>query len=138
MLFNSLQYLIFLPLVVVAYWILPKKARPIFLLIASYYFYMSWMRVYGWLLFGLTLGNYLIGLWLGSAEGQAKRRLILIGGLTANLACLSFFKYTNFLRDTFWNIDKFGAKFFPAFFHPSAGFTDLPIILPLGISFFVF
>lgn len=137
MLFNSLQYLLFLPLVAALYWRAPAKLRLPVLLIASYLFYMSWMKIYGLLLFGLTAVNFIFGLLVHRTEGKSARRLVFIAGLTVNLFCLALFKYTNFLLDSF--------KDFAAILHnwqllpvsPTC-LHDLPIILPLGISFFAF
>jgi alginate O-acetyltransferase complex protein AlgI len=136
MLFNSIQYLLFLPIVVLLYWCVPKKARALALLIASYYFYMSWMAAYGLLLGGLTLWNFAFG-WLIARPNAAHKRLLFIAAITGNLACLFLYKYTNFLIESFWGT-----------MHWSAGLLNqsvangtaplLPIILPLGISFFVF
>lgn len=144
MLFNSFEYLLFLPLVVLLYWIAPPKLRVPILIAASYWFYMSWMRVYGLLLFALTLVNYLLGLVLSRTRSQPSRRLVLIAGITANLGTLCLFKYTNFLIDLLKQagnaLQLMGT---PAFvlnaLNPfSFDFSPLPIILPLGISFFVF
>lgn len=136
MLFNSLQYLLFLPLVTLLYWILPSRFRALMLVIASYYFYMSWMRVYGLLLGGLTLLNYLLGLALATAKTPQIRRLILISGVTFNLGLLGIFKYTNFFLDTMNGIEKY----LNSYLHIQLASlpSNLPIILPLGISFFAF
>lgn len=61
MLFNTLQYFIFLPIVVLGYYILPEKSRCIWLLTSSYYFYMQWNPLYITLLFTSTLLTYAAG-----------------------------------------------------------------------------
>ncbi|MBX9724738.1 MAG: hypothetical protein K2X81_25255, partial [Candidatus Obscuribacterales bacterium] len=81
MLFNSLQYLLFLPIVALLYWRSPAKLRLPILLIASYVFYMSWMRVYGLLLFGLTAANYIIGHYVHKIEKHDLKRIVFIAGL---------------------------------------------------------
>jgi D-alanyl-lipoteichoic acid acyltransferase DltB (MBOAT superfamily) len=96
-LFNSLQYLVFLPLVVAAHWLVPPRLRPALWLLASYYFYMSWLPVYGLLLGGLTLWNYVAG-WLLDDQDKRWRRLLFIAAIAGNLGCLALFKYTNFLN----------------------------------------
>ena len=143
MLFNSLQYLLFLPLVALLYWRAPRVLRLPILLVASYAFYMSWMKIYGLLLFGLTAVNFVFGLCLQKTEVKAAKRLVFISGLSINLFCLGLFKYTNFLLDSFRGIcDSLGANHLLSAAAINALKApdphDLPIILPLGISFFVF
>jgi len=136
MLFNSLQYLLFLPLVVLAYWLVPGRLRTVLLLAASYYFYMSWMKSYGLLLFGLTLASYLFGLAIGRLQTDRSKRLALISGITFNIGVLCLFKYTNFFLETYNAIEKAVQPYVPLNLVPAP--AALPIILPLGISFFVF
>jgi alginate O-acetyltransferase complex protein AlgI len=139
MLFNSLQYLLFLPVVVALYWFVPARLRNGLLLLASYFFYMSWLPKYGVLLAGLTTFNYLFSLLIAAQSNNQKlKKLLFFIGLTGNLACLAFFKYANFLVDSFFQT-------FDVITRPlglGAGFGTIAphwnIILPLGISFFVF
>ncbi len=129
MLFNSFAYMLFLPIVVLLYWLCPKKFKTPLLLIASYVFYMFWKPVYGILIFAMTVANYFLGLWLH--KSTENRKLILFAGIALNLLILGFFKYAYFARDT--------ANSFLGFF--GAGqLAQFPfdIILPLGISFFAF
>lgn len=136
MLFNSFTYLLFLPIVVALYWALPQSFRRGLLLVASYIFYMKWMPAYGTLILGLTVVNYLFGRAI--ARFQKYGKPILITGLVFNLGSLCFFKYTNFLLDSFFQASTW--------FHKIVGWTSpaaqtsgaLNIILPLGISFFTF
>lgn len=128
MLFTSLQYALFLPFVVFLYWRLPQDKRLIMLLIASYLFYMSWMPVFILLIFPLTVFNYFYGKLL--IRVQSKRKLIFGIGVAANLLVLSVFKYANFFAD------NAGAAMRALSLNaPDWSFN---IILPLGISFFVF
>lgn len=140
MLFNSFEYLLFLPLVLACYWFSPSRFRLGILLIASYLFYMSWRAEYGLLLFGLSLTNYVFGLLLSRAEPKAasKKRLLFIAGLTINLATLAIFKYTNFFAETGFAVLKTISTLTHAKFIQSASYEAMPIFLPLGISFFVF
>ena len=138
MLFNSLTYLLFLPIVTLVYWLLPARARQVLLLIASYFFYMSWMKIYGLLLFGLTAANFIIGLFIGRAKTHANKRLIFTAGLAINLGCLVLFKYTNFFIESLRQTYTWMAPYLDLVALPSNVLTELPIILPLGISFFVF
>ncbi len=73
MLFNSLSYLIFFPAVFLLYWLTPHRFRVPLLLVASYIFYMSWKPVYGVLLFGMTVVNYLIAFKLQRSDHGEER-----------------------------------------------------------------
>ncbi|MFX6031788.1 hypothetical protein ABTE99_19630, partial [Acinetobacter baumannii] len=77
--FNSLQYLLFLPVVVACFWLSGKRLRPLILLCASYFFYMSWYAPYCLLLATLTALNYLLGLGIGKAESGSQNRKVLFG-----------------------------------------------------------
>ncbi|MBX9770592.1 MAG: hypothetical protein K2X29_04435, partial [Candidatus Obscuribacterales bacterium] len=89
MLFTSFQYLIFLPAIVLLYWILPGKWRLPMLLVASWGFYMSWIPAFILLIAPMTLFNWLWGKLLHKSE--AKRKLIFGIGIAANLLCLGVF-----------------------------------------------
>ena len=159
MLFSSLSYLLFLPIACLIFWLLPAgkidddknrpSARSIFLLVSSLYFYMSWIPVYGVLLSVLTIANYFIGRAIYKAKNKtadsvgAKTagRAILVAGIILNLATLCYFKYTDFAINS-WNAAV--ATLSPALgrllaFHPGdLSFPLQHVLLPLGISFFVF
>lgn len=130
MLFNSISYLIFLPVVVGLYWLLPeKRSRQILLLAASYFFYMSWMPIYATLLIALTIANYFLGLAISKYAKYAKSLLML--GVSLNLFALAYFKYTAFFLSGLNDLAGFVKinTFLPKHFE---------IVLPLAISFFVF
>lgn len=154
MLFNSWTYAVFLPIVVVLYWLSPPRFRLGILLIASYIFYMSWRPVFIFLILGLTIFNYFAGLAIGNSPGNQvststqpvtsnteqtptnqpwtsnRRQLFLILAIAANLSTLAFFKYAYFIDEALKTLlAPLGMRF-----------PELPfdIILPLGISFFVF
>ena len=141
MLFNSFSYLIFLPTVFILYWLSPAKYRKILLLVASYFFYMSWKAEYGLLMLSLTLTNYGFG-WLidkyKSANKDAIAKNILILGVTANIACLCFYKYANMLLETAFTALHISAKFLHMPAAENWSSPALNILLPLGISFFTF
>jgi len=128
MLFTSLQYILFLPVVVLLYWVMPKSWRLPMLLVASYYFYATWIPAFLLLIVGLTLFNYVLGNVLHKADKGRKQ--IFIAGISANLLCLGFFKYSNFFLDTVNSVLKLTTHHSPDW--------QANIILPLGISFFVF
>lgn len=130
MVFNSLTYLIFFPLVTLVYYMLPCKVRYIWLLAASYFFYMQWNAVYGLLLFYSTAIAYAGGLAIEKTKQLSLRKLCLGTAMTLSFAPLVFFKYTGFIIE---NINRL-------LFHVngSSPFTVPDILLPIGISFFTF
>jgi len=133
MLFNSIDFAIFLPIVFLIYWQLQKsnpRAQNLFLLISSYLFYGWWDWRFLFLLLFSSLVDYLIGLGL-SGENKTHRRNTLLGiSLVVNLGMLGFFKYYNFFLDSF--VDAF------SFLGYSFQKDRLNIILPVGISFYTF
>lgn len=131
MLFNSLSFLIFFPIVLLIYFIIPKKIRYIWLLIASYYFYMCWNARYALLLLASTLITYVAGLMIGYREQKvAVKKAVVAGSLILNFGILFFFKYFDFALS---GIEKVLERFGVAFETP-----QLDILLPVGISFYVF
>lgn len=133
MLFNSTAFLLFFPIVCIIYFCIPAnsvKLRNIFLLLASYYFYMNWEPTYALLLFSSTLITYLAALGIGFFSNRRKKRMCLTGSLIINLAILFLFKYYNFIAT---NIE-FALK-------ASGLAIDIPdfkLLLPVGISFYIF
>lgn len=130
MLFNSLQFALFLPVVFALYWALPKKGRIWLLLAASYYFYMSWKAAYVLLIFFTTLISFAGGLALERAVSPRQKKAILGGVLFACLGVLFIFKYFNFLSQSISRICQWAA--IPL--HP----ITLRLLLPVGISFYTF
>lgn len=131
MLFNSLSFLIFFPIVLLIYFIIPKKIRYIWLLIASYYFYMCWNARYALLLLASTLITYVAGLVIGYCEQKvAVKKAVVAGSLILNFGILFFFKYFDFALS---GIEKVLERFGVAFETP-----QLDILLPVGISFYIF
>ena len=128
MLFNSIKYALFLPIVAILFWILPQRFRVPLLLIASYFFYMSWRPIYILLILGLTLFNYFAGLLI--ANQPARKKLWMITAVAANLLVLVYFKYAYFADETLAAALKPAGVAVPA--------IPFEIVLPLGISFFVF
>src|SRR5581483_1284997 len=99
MLFNSLDFAIFFPVVTVAYYLLPSRYRPFLLLAASFYFYMAFIPVYVLILLVLITVDYFAGICIEGSQGHV-RRVYLTLSILANVGMLSFFKYYNFLNDT--------------------------------------
>lgn len=130
MLFNSLGFMIFMPLVFALYWLLPHKCRWFLLLVASYYFYMSWNPKYIVLILSATLVSYLAGLGLERTASPGKRKLIVGASFTVSLGLLFFFKYFNFFSDSVVQL----LSLFAIRLHP----VTLRVLLPVGISFYTF
>ena len=128
MLFTSLEYLIFLPLSVLLYWVLPRKLRLPMLLAASWFFYMSWVPAFIVLIAGMTVFNFFFGSYLHRV--QSHRKAIFTIGLVVNLLCLGIFKYANFaVQSASTSLGWLTGH--------NPGWT-VNIILPLAISFFIF
>ena len=128
MLFNSIKYALFLPVVAILFWICPQRLRVPLLLISSYIFYMSWRPIYIFLILGLTAFNYVAGLLI--AGQPARKKFWMIFSVAANLLVLAYFKYAYFFDETL------GAMLKPVGVNVPA--IPFEIVLPLGISFFVF
>lgn len=128
--FNSIQFLIFFPLVAIAFFSLPHRWRWILLLGASYLFYASWHPKYLSVLLTMTAIGYLSGRLLERETRPTTRRIILTLSLLASLGVLFFFKYFELSNRAIRAIfDQLGmASFIPG----------LTILLPLGISYFTF
>jgi len=131
MLFNSFEFLVFLPVVVILYFILPHKFRWVLLLIASYYFYMAWNAKYIILIIASTLVDYFASLQMEKQETRSKRRVFLILSLLSNLGLLFVFKYFNFFNDAF-------GQLYNIVFTNDYSISSLNILLPMGISFYTF
>jgi D-alanyl-lipoteichoic acid acyltransferase DltB (MBOAT superfamily) len=133
MLFNSLEFLLFLPTVFVLYWFVFKnqlRAQNILLLVASYIFYGWWDWRFLSLIILSTAIDYFVGFQMQKAEVISKRKLLLALSITANLGMLGFFKYFNFFVQS-W-VDAWAGVGI------TMQGTTLSIILPVGISFYTF
>lgn len=130
MLFNSLHFLIFFPIVTLVYFSLPYRFRWILLLAASYYFYMCWKPVYVTLLIISTLIDYFAGLMMGRTSDKAKRKKYLALSIVANISLLFTFKYFNFFNSS---LQHLLGNFNILYQAPS-----LKLLLPIGISFYTF
>ena len=138
LLFNSGKYVIFLPIVVLLYYLIPAKAKKYWLLAASYYFYMSWNAKYALLILASTLITWLSGLGLERAENapgeksvrETRKKWIVALSFISNLSILIFFKYSNFVLATLQSA--------LAHLHITLNVPTFDIILPVGISFYTF
>ncbi len=101
MAFNSIHFLIFFPVVLILAWMLRRQMmlRLALLLVASYYFYMSWNWMYAGLILGSTVLDYFAALGMGRTGSLSLRRVWLVTSLAGNLGVLFAFKYYNFFID---------------------------------------
>ena len=133
MLFNSIDFAIFLPIVFILYWFVANKnlkLQNLLIVISSYVFYGWWdWRFLSLILFS-TIIDYCVGLGLAKQEKPTKRKALLWTSIIINLGFLGFFKYYNFFLDNF--ITAF------SFFGNQIQGNSLDIILPVGISFYTF
>jgi alginate O-acetyltransferase complex protein AlgI len=133
MLFNSLDFAIFLPIVFILYWFITNrnlKAQNLLIVFASYFFYGWWDWRFLTLIIFSTLVDYIVGIALSRQANNTKRRMLLWTSILVNLGFLGFFKYYNFFLDNF--VTTF------SFFGTEIQANSLNIILPVGISFYTF
>jgi len=133
MLFNSLPFLLFFPVVCVVYYCIPGswlRLRNLFLLAASYYFYMNWEPAYALLLLTSTVVTYASALGIAGCTEGRKRKAWLVASLVVNVSLLVAFKYYNFL-----------SSIVVALMHCCGVSMVIPVsklLLPVGISFYTF
>ena len=129
MLFNSIQFLFFFPIVTALFFLLPHRFRWFLLLVSSCYFYMAFIPVYILILFLTIVIDYVAGIVIENAQGP-RRRIFLIISILSNCGVLGFFKYHNFLAGNINSLDMFlGVP------------LSIPLqhfILPIGLSFHTF
>jgi len=133
MLFNSIDFAIFLPIVFFVYWFVLNrniKLQNFLIVAASYFFYGWWDWRFLSLILISTLTDYSIGIGLAKVEDNTKRKALLWTSILVNLGLLGFFKYYDFF------IDNFTTAF--SFFGAQIKSNSLNIILPVGISFYTF
>ena len=133
MLFNSLSFAVFLPIVFALYWLLQKRdlqVQNILLLAASYYFYACWDWRFLFLLMFSTLLDFYTGIRMKDASNNQNKKVWFWASIIINLGFLGVFKYYNFFAENLqialqsigWQVD----------------FWTLQVILPVGISFYTF
>lgn len=130
MVFNSFHFLLFFPVVVIGYFSIPYKVRYLWLLVASYYFYMCWNAKYALLMTTSILITYLSGLLITATRSTRLKKLWVALSFLSNLAILFFFKYYNFFGGAVnhW-LESVGMNF---------TLPSLDLLLPVGISFYTF
>lgn len=131
MLFNSASFLIFFPIVVLLYYVFPHKVRYILVLLASFYFYMSWEPAYGILLASVILLSWIIAVLIEKCKSgiRTKKRMVALFTVIC-MGLLLYFKYSNFAID---NLNKL-----LQLIRISKSINHFSIILPIGISFYSF
>lgn len=137
MIFNSLHFLIFFPIVVGIYYLIPQKIRMYWLLVVSYYFYMCWNVKYVMLLLFSTIVTYVSGVLLEKVAkneknkgGGVKRKLCVAASFILNLSILFIFKYLNFGIES---LNQILGHLHIVFNAPA-----VDLLLPVGISFYTF
>ena len=133
MIFNSLEFAVFLPIVFLLYWwvgIKNNKFQNLFLVFASYVFYGWWDYRFLLLIFISTIVDYYIAQELINQKKETKRKLLLYLSVSVNLGILGFFKYYNFF------VESLVESFNIIGVHISV--SSLYIVLPVGISFYTF
>lgn len=133
MLFNSIDFFIFLPIVLVLYWVVLRNnlnLQNLLIIAASYVFYGWWDWRFLSLIIFSTIVDYFVGLGLNKQSTKKKRQLLLWTSISVNIGILGFFKYFNFFLDSF--VSAF------SFFGKEINSNSLIIILPVGISFYTF
>lgn len=130
MLFNSVDFLIFFPIVTLIFFIIPKKLRYLWLLVASYYFYMCWNVEYASLLAFSTITTWAAGVLVQRTEKKTSKKLALVVCIAVNLAILFVFKYFGFFGDI---LNTVLGKL-----HMQPLNQKFNILLPVGISFYIF
>jgi D-alanyl-lipoteichoic acid acyltransferase DltB (MBOAT superfamily) len=128
--FNSLQYAVFLPLVLAVYWRLSHRGQNALLLLASYAFYALWNWRFVGLMMLSTATDYTVGLALDRTDDDRRRKVVFATSLVVNLGVLGFFKYYDFFVDEGIRVlGVFGLRLDPPLLH---------VLLPIGISFYTF
>ena len=133
MVFNSAQYLVFFPIVVLLYFAFPYKLRNLWLLFASYFFYMQWNAKYALLLLFSTFVTYISGICIEKAASKKKNgwaKFCVGASFVLNIGILLFFKYSNFLIENVNRICELLGQ--------DGQLKPLDVLLPVGISFYIF
>ncbi len=130
MIFNSWQFLVFYPIVLLLYFTLPKRLKWLWLLACSYFFYMIWNPPLIFLILFTTAVSYVSAILIEKSGKKSVRRFWLTATLVTSLGVLFFFKYFNFLADSAISLFNF--------FGGAAEDFALDLILPVGISFYTF
>ena len=130
MLFNSLEFAIFFPVVTVLFFLLPHRFRWLLLLMASCFFYMFFKPVYIFILIFTIIIDYFAGIWIAREPDKKKKKYLLLLSIIANVGVLAIFKYYNFIASNLNAVLPWA--------HQGEGIPLLNILLPIGLSFHTF
>lgn len=130
MLFNSVAFAFFMPIVFLIYWVLPHRFRWMALLAANCWFYMSWEPKYIIVILLTTVVSYFSACGIEQAKSTKRKKGILIVGVLVTLAFLLFYKYTNFAFNSVFKVLQM--------FAVPVQKTTLNLVMPIGISFYTF
>lgn len=133
MTFQSLEYLVFLPIVVLIYWTTCSRNKTLqnsLIVVSSLVFYGIWDWRFLGLLLITALSTFFAGLWMGKTDNSQKRKALSVGAIVLNIGLLFFFKYYNFFVQAF--VDTL------SLFGVALNVSTLRILLPVGISFYTF
>jgi alginate O-acetyltransferase complex protein AlgI len=130
MLFNSIEFAFFFPIVTVLFFLLPHRFRWLLLLLASCFFYMFFKPVYILILFFTIFIDYFAGIWIAREQEKKRKKMLLMLSIVANVGVLAFFKYFNFIAE---NLNSLLGSL-----HVEQDVPLLKILLPIGLSFHTF
>jgi alginate O-acetyltransferase complex protein AlgI len=130
MTFTSFNFLIFFPAVLFIYFLLPQKLRWLFLLAASYYFYINTKPIYALLLALVTLTTYFSAQLIARTKSERGRKTLVIAAAIVTILPLFFFKYFNFVNEGIYNVLKYAGL--------RVALPQISFLLPVGISFYTF
>ncbi|QNF35294.1 MBOAT family protein [Adhaeribacter swui] len=130
MLFNSLEFLLFFPVVTLLFFLLPHRFRWVLLLVASCFFYMFFKPIYILILLITIIIDYYAGILIQNSPTKKKKKFYLIWSLVANISVLAIFKYFNFFNDNITSVSEWLGYENPI--------PYLTILLPIGLSFHTF
>jgi alginate O-acetyltransferase complex protein AlgI len=130
MLFNSLEFALFFPIVTILFFLLPHRFRWLLLLMASCFFYMFFKPVYILILVLTIVIDYYAALFIARQKDKKKRKLLLLTSIVANVGILVIFKYYNFIAENL--------QIVMSSLHSTGHIPLLNILLPIGLSFHTF
>ncbi len=128
--FTSFNFLVFFPIVIIIYFLLPQKYRWLFLLVASYFFYINIKPIYALLLVGVTITTYFFAILIDKAKSEKNKQRLLIVDITLTLLPLFFFKYFTAVDKGVIDLLNYTGLHIPL--------PNISLILPVGISFYTF
>lgn len=138
MLFNSFAFFLFLAAFALCYFLCPRRFRYVVIVSGSYFFYMQWRVEYAFLLLAITTTDFLAALAVSRSESKKARGILLSSALLFDFGLLVYFKYAAFLLESFQRTTGFLGNAFSISSWTSWSAEPLDILLPVGISFFIF